>query len=383
MATQVERRVGKDGSVRYVARWEEQPTRWPDGRRRRHQKERTFGTEREAKRHQAAMEARRAAPASEERLADYVPRWLARREAAGWQPATAFRREASWRNHGREPLGGIALCELTREDVRRVIDGMRAKGLSASSIKNLVAVLGPALDEAVLDGLIDRNPVRGIARLGRVRGGQGRTNWWDEDQVVAFERATAAEDDAALWVLLPRTGLRIGEAIALRWADLDLGAGTARIAKTATYDRRGKQTERAGTKGGGAGRTVHLFPAVVEALRRHRVRQRARQLAAVDWVDQDRVFPNGHGFALGYQTVQARLTRLIARAGLPRITAHGFRHTAATLAILAGADPPRVQAMLGHGSVQILLEVYTHLGDRGAKEAAAKLDAFLAAAAGD
>jgi integrase len=196
--------------------------------------------------------------------------------------------------------------------------------------------------------------------------------------------AVATEDElAALWTAMLTTGLRQGELLALRWRDVDLDAG--RLAVVANSVRVTKRTRallglttaeplRGDPKTARGRRVVELPAIAVEALRRH------RQAASVISVG-GHVFTRPDGRILSVPTVWSRWRRLLERAGVPIVRPHDARHTVATLLLGSGVHPKLVSEMLGHASVGITLDVYSHTTAAMHRQAAHVLDRLLDAQA--
>ncbi len=174
----------------------------------------------------------------------------------------------------------------------------------------------------------------------------------------------------ALYVVAVTAGLRIGELLGLRWADVDLERGTMRVARTLS---RAKSGPRFTTPKNDKGRQVALTRQAVEALRSHRRRQNEERLRLGScWTDQGLIFASATGNPLGRETVDRRSFKpLLERAGLPRMTLHDLRHTCATLLLNRGVHPKFVQELLGHASIAMTLNRYSHwipsMGDQTAR----------------
>lgn len=178
----------------------------------------------------------------------------------------------------------------------------------------------------------------------------------------------------ALYVLLVSVGLRVGEALGLTWADLDLKAGTAQI-RQQLCEVRGK-IWLAEPKTAVARRKIDLPQVTAQALRDHR----QRALAAGTYRNpMGLVFTDTEGHPVRRSNLRRRsFEALLRRAGLPRIRLHDLRHTAATLHLSEGTHPRVVQEMLGHSNVGITLTTYSHALPSLQREAAARMDALLA-----
>ena len=190
----------------------------------------------------------------------------------------------------------------------------------------------------------------------------------------------AARDDhlEALWVLAVHTGMRQGELLALKWTDVDLEAGKVSVRRTLT--REGGHYTLGEPKTKKSRRTVKLTGAATEALRGHLSRQMKEMGRLGDlYLDQGLVFTTGSGAPLNPSNIRNRnLRRLISKAGLPTIRFHDLRHTCATLLLSKNVHPKIVQEMLGHATVAITLDTYSHvLPGMGDHAATAMEDALL------
>jgi integrase len=182
---------------------------------------------------------------------------------------------------------------------------------------------------------------------------------WPSGTVREFLGRSAGEENRhlVLWTLLATTGMRRGEALGIRWTDLDLDAGQASIRQTLICVNHEVQFGSPKTAKGQ--RSVALDAGTVEALRSHRTRPLEVRLQIGDrWQDHDLVFCGIEGQPEHPEHVSAHFARRVRRWELPMMTLHGLRHTRATLALQSGVHPRVVQERLGHANISITLDTY-------------------------
>ncbi|HUG46904.1 MAG TPA: site-specific integrase [Candidatus Limnocylindria bacterium] len=176
------------------------------------------------------------------------------------------------------------------------------------------------------------------------------------------------------------TGMRRGELLGLRWRDVDLAAGVAHVQQTAQrISGRGWVYRQPKTRL--SRRAVALSPATVGMLSGHRKAQlEARLLAGSAWQDLDLVFTSAFGTPLEPGTVARTWRRVLAAAGVGHVRWHDLRHAHATLMLASGVHPKVVSERLGHASVGITLDTYSHVLPGLQATAAAQLDVLLSPA---
>lgn len=353
----------RTGKVTYRARWE-----FLDERGKRRHRSRCFPTKKAAQDKLASVQHQLRAgsyiEASDEPFGHFVTRYLKTMRHRWRRPSTYDRMARCWTKHGQGALSQIPLAKLHTNRLQAVYDDLSQRGYSASAVLLLHTFLCGALDAAMREGLIAHNPAKGATLPKRSR---TIPQTWDRAQVMTFLAAVKPREDAALWTVFVYTGLRIGEVIGLRWEDVDFARGTLTVRRTSSRNHEGKRVILEGAKTTSSNRLAVLPKPCLSALRWH------RQITDGDgWV-----FAGVDGHPLSDPVIRGRLDTLIKQTGLPRITPHGFRHTAATLALSAGIHPKLVQEMLGHKSIAMTLDLYSHAGESLKRAAAEQLDAFL------
>jgi integrase len=276
--------------------------------------------------------------------------------------------------HVTPSLGRVALAKLSPQHVQRLYTAKLDEGLSSTTVHHIHAVLRTALAHAEKQGLVARNVVK-LTTPPRMRRIEMHTLTSEQAQKLL---ATAKGDRLeALYVLALSTGMRQGELLALRWADVDLERATLRV--TATLQRTRAGVMLAPPKTHRSRRQIALPPMAVEALRAHRSRQEdERQFLGEAWEPLDLVFPNQHGAPIRNNNLLVdSYFPLLQRAGLPRIRFHDLRHTCATLLLGRGVPVKVVSELLGHASIAITLDVYAHVLPDMQAQAAREMQAML------
>jgi integrase len=302
----------------------------------------------------------------------YLDQWL---EAV--KPSLRPRTLGSYRDvlrlHVRPVLGRHVLARLTAADVQNVISAQLAAGRSARSVQYVHALIRAALGKAERWGLVARNVAR-LVDAPRVRRSEVRP--LTPDQSAALLASVSGTQDETLYLAALGLGLRQGELLGLRWADVDLDAGT--VAVRHTLQRIDGAPVLADPKTDKSRRTVTAPGPVVVALREHRRRQIADRLAAgPEWSDGDFVFTRDLGEPLDGSTVLHRFQRQLAAVGLPRVSFHSLRHACASYLLAAGVPMKVVQEVLGHSQLSTTADVYSHVAPELQREAAARLGAIL------
>ena len=246
-------------------------------------------------------------------------------------------------------------------------------GLSARSVAYTHRIVTHALKDAVAWGLLARNPA---AHVDPPRVARPEMQVWTQKEVQRFLVSVADDRLYALWTVLLATGLRRGEALGLRWDDVDLDRRRLSIQRAVTVvDYEIVVSEPKTARGR---RSVSIDPTTAAVLVAHRKRQLEERLAwGPAWQDSGYVFTTEGGRVLHPQRVTLIFKRLAQEAGLPPIRLHDLRHTAATLALTAGIHPKVVSERLGHATVGITLDTYSHVGEGLQEEAATRVAGMI------
>lgn len=318
-------------------------------------------------------------------LSDYLVDWLAgTRSRVGHDlSATGWRDyEIHVRRHITPRLGDVPLQALDRNQVKAFY-GWVQEGHSSrdgrkptpKTIYNIHLTLHRALEDAVADALIARNPASGARQAPRP---QHEMLTWDADQLHTFLTATAKDRLNPLWRMTAMSGMRRGEVLGLRWDDLDVKASTV------TVNRQWKRGDRglvlAPPKTDRGRRTIDIDAETVDVLKRwRRVQLEERMAQEGDRQDTGFIFTRQDGRPQDVDVVSQRFDRIVERLGLSPVRFHDLRHTHATLLLLAGVPAHVVSMRLGHRSVAFTLQQYAHVLPQQQADAVERLAAKLLA----
>jgi integrase len=262
------------------------------------------------------------------------------------------------------------LASLLRRSSVTPASAQSESGLDRRTVNYIHTIAHRAFKDAVRWGRLARNPADAAdpPRAGQKADG---VHAWDAPTLRAFLEASRSSGDRlhALWVLLATTGMRRGEALGVRWSDIDFDAGRIRVVQTITQTRGSVAIGEPKTARGR--RAIALDGATITILREHRRRMlEERLLVGSDFDDRGLVFHQPDGRWLQPGAVSEAFVRRVRAYGLPRLTLHGLRHTWATLALERGIHPRVVQERLGHSAIAITLGIYSHVSPTLHDEAA-------------
>lgn len=271
-------------------------------------------------------------------------------------------------------FGKKKLKDLSRQDLQLLYRGMTARGYAAATVRHVHVVIGKALHEAEAEDLVRKN----VARFVRPpKPDRTEREPMSTDEVRVFLRALDGHKDRALYLLAVTGGLRRGELFGLKWSDLDPDRGRLKVRRS--LDTLYGPAEENDPKRKSSERPVVLLPEVVAALRKHKLRQHQdRWKAGPRWEENGYVFPTNRGTPQRADNVLKRsLKPFCAGAGLRPLTFTDLRHSCATFLAFLGVHPKTAQKILGHSSIAVTMNYYTHVLDEMHEDAASRYRKFL------
>jgi integrase len=330
-------------------------------------------------------------------LAEWLDYWLSEKSktaggsAAGRsiRPSTAMAYRSHVDLYLKPRLGAIRLSELTPQHISNAYDAIAARPgrpkpgadtMSAANLRRVHATLKSSLSAAVRARRISLNPATLVdlpaARRPKVRP-------WEPAEVGRFLDAAASHRLGSLFEVMALTGLRRGEALGLRWSDVDLVAGVVVVRQQLVQVGSSLQFGPPKTASG-EHRLVELDLRAVGTLLAHRLHQDEDRTAwGAAYVDAGLVFARDDGRPIAPDTASKTFKRLVAKAKLRDIRLHDLRHGQASLMLAAGVPMAVVSKRLGHSTITITSDTYSHLLEGVGRDAAQKASDLIPRAARD
>ncbi|HUF49280.1 MAG TPA: tyrosine-type recombinase/integrase [Longimicrobiales bacterium] len=303
------------------------------------------------------------APRSKDTLDAFLDDWIVTTVTPSVRPQTRSQYEQTLRRYVRPHLGAVPLTQITAADVRGLCAKLTAAGLSPRTVRSAHECLRNALEQAVLDKIIPSNPARSRAvqkALPKVVRGERVTI--PADRIAGFLDVVLGDPTAAYWVLLLFSGLRPEEALGLRWADIR--GETVHVSRVLVRKRGDVPMHIAEPKSASSRRAVPVPTIVTRALTEHRKRQAAARLAAgADWQDNGLAFCDATGGFLPQSRMHTVFKRLLSAAELPSMRIYDLRHSCATLLLEGGVPLKIVSERLGHATIGLTGDTYSHVSE--------------------
>lgn len=273
--------------------------------------------------------------------------------------------ETILRTHIIPDIGDIRLADLKTMHIQRIINKMYDSGLSHRTIEVMKIVMHAALKQAQRNKLVGENVCENVV-LPRKRPKHIRVLNEDEQTKLIAALKDNYIGRGLLFALY--TGMRRGEVLALKWSDYDKNEKTISITKALsrvrTYNKNGNKTMLTVTtpKTDTSIRTVPLIDKAVELLAEHKRKQeRYMELVGDYYTDNDLIFSSSRGDYLDPGNFNRKLNKTVKKIGIPRISPHVLRHSFATRGLEAEVSLKAMQELLGHSSITVTGDIYTHI----------------------
>lgn len=312
---------------------------------------------------------------------EWLDKWLTGYKKGQLKPSTFENYEILIKTHIKPALGKVPLAKLQAHMLQAFYNEKLEKGradgkggLSTRMVRYLHVIIRQALQQAVKEGLLPRN-VADATSPPTVKNKQMRP--LTEEELLAFFKVAKDDRLFAAYVLAVTTGLRRGELLGLCWDCVDLEQGTITVKRQLLTLKQGIVLEET-TKSKSGRRNIILTDDAIRELKAYRKRQLQEKLLLGEaYQDKGLVFCKEDGTPLRPEEFTKRFQRWLKKAGLSRVRLHDLRHTHATLLLKAGVPAKIVQERLGHSSITMTLDLYSHVTPEMQKLAAATLNGLL------
>ncbi len=321
----------------------------------------------------AKIEAEQAAfiAPSNQKVGDYIETWLRRKER-DVRPKTISSYKDTLHRYALPTLANVELKNVSPAMIQNLVDKLHSQGLTRS-VSMTRSLLRKAFQDALNLGLVAANPVD---RVSQPKTTKKQVEAFTLEEVLTLIQA-APERWRPLLTFAAFSGLRISEVLGLKWEDVDLKRGYVTI-RRGLVDIEGRSVLQENTKTEAGARSFTLPTVAADALRSQRKMQLEIRLAAGEgWQDQGFVFASSTGKATGQTTARRAYRAVRDAAGVPKLTFHSLRHTAASIQLASGIPLETVSKRIGHKSRAVTADVYGHMLPQQDQDAATKIDAFL------
>ena len=308
-------------------------------------------------------------------LRDYLSSWLDTVAAPRVRPRTLDDYRSLVDRYITPSLGHRKMSHLHAAEIQQLYAELAGRGLSPRTVRYVHSVLHSALEQAVKWQVLSINPAKLVALP---RNERKEMRAFSVEQALRFLGASAGTRYFPLWQLLLTSGLRPGEALALKWSDLD---GDRIIVQRSLSWRKDGSWELCEPKTDRARRVVVIPRSTTKTLLSLRSEQAAQRLACgPNWTDRELIFTNGTGGPLEWRVLSRRYFRpILQSAGLIGFRPYDLRHSCATLLLASGVNVKVVSERLGHASSALTLDVYSHTLPDMQQQAADTLETILSA----
>ncbi|MBC9786429.1 site-specific integrase [Heliobacterium chlorum] len=313
-------------------------------------------------------------------LGEWMDIWLEQYARPNVRPKTYECYEYITRLHLKPKLGNVKIQSLQTTQLQRLLNEKRQSGLATRTVELILTTARTALKQAMHDELINKNAADHVRKP---KPSPKQISVFTVDQMKEF--MFVAEEDR-LWIafkLLLGTGMRVGELLALKWGDINLERGHIDVTKGTVLvknehgpNKTHQIIQEPKTKNGY--RRIPITEDLVRQLKRwHFLQFFEKKNAEGKYEDSGLVVTTKKGRMVTQRNLATKFHRLLAKAEIPKTNLHSLRHTYATRLLEAGVHPKVVQELLGHGSIRITLDTYSHVLPDVKKQAIDKIEGML------
>lgn len=309
-------------------------------------------------------------------LSEFVDRWLEEIAKPRVRKSTYASYEMMLRLYIKPKLGSKRLSDVQAHEIQKVYNDMRKSGLSSRTVRYAHNVLSSAFKQAIKWQMLIRNPCD-VCELPRLE--KTEMKYFSPDEVSRFLLEARSDKHFLVFLVALETGMRPEEYLAVQWKDIDLETGVLSVRRALVWNRKGGGFRFEEPKTSKSRRSIPLSDSIVSALKIHRRHHLAEKMKlGPDYANLDLVFSTELGTPISSVNLRNRHFKPIMReAGLSDIRLYDLRHTTATLLLSAGENPKVVSERLGHASIVLTLDTYSHVLPTMQKEATRKIEKMM------
>jgi len=309
-------------------------------------------------------------------LSEFLDRWLEEIAKPRVRESTYASYEMMLRLYINPKLGTKRLSDIQAHEIQRNYTDMRKSGLSSRTVRYAHNVLSSAFKQAIKWQMLIRNPCD-VCELPRLE--KTEMKYFTPNQVSTFLKTAQTDKHFLVFLLAIETGMRPEEYFAVQWKDIDLESGLLSVRRALIWNRKGGGFKFEEPKTSKSRRSIPLSNSVVSALKVYRRTQlEQRMKLGADYASLDLVFATEIGTPISSKNLRDRHFKpLMTKAGLPEIRLYDLRHTTATLLLSAGENPKVVSERLGHASIVLTLDTYSHVLPTMQKDATSKIEKIM------
>ncbi len=308
-------------------------------------------------------------------LNEFLDKWLSESVKQKTREQTANNYAWLMKKYVRPTLGAKRLSNITTLDAQKLWNQMTAKGLTPRTVRYTNTILKYAFKQAIQWNFLSKNPCEFCVLPRNIK---REMQCLSPQQAVKFLETAKESKHFCLFLLAIETGLRPSEFLALRWQDINFEKAILSVQRAMLELPKGKfRSDEPKTLK--SRRTIPLSNTLIDELKRHRRKQLEQKMKlGSDYQIFDLIFANETGSPFTKQHVRLlHFQPLLAKAGLPKIRLHDLRHLCASLLLADGVSPKVIQERLGHSSISITLDIYSHILPSMQSDATSKLERML------
>jgi integrase len=309
-------------------------------------------------------------------LSEYLDRWLDEIARPRLRESTFSSYKAVLNNYIKKPLGAKRLSDIQAYEVQKLYNDLSKKGLSSRTVRYAHVVFSSAIKQAIKWKMLIQNPCD-LCELPRLE--KTEMKYLSPEETGKFLDVAKGTKHFVIFLLVIESGMRPEEYLALQWKDIDLEQKALSVRRAIVWKRKGGGFTFTEPKTKKSRRSIPISASVVNALKDHRKKQLEEKLKlGVAYGKFDLVFASEVGTPIQPKNLLDRHFRpLLTKAELPSLRLYDLRHTTATLLLSAGENPKVVSERLGHASIVLTLDTYSHVLPTMQESATEKLEKML------